>query len=231
MKTSSLEWRNHYPPTLSRLEVGKSPAKRDDWRKAAAGRQNVRPVSEEVSLINRNALFPIEPGYCRAVYSGSVFRNRFILSFKNDWTPMQLTLGQAARASGVSKSYLSKLIRSGKITAERQASGEYRIDPSELDRIAAIRPQKQDDTGVHAQSDTLEKTGWERERELLLLLVAKQDQTIADLRADRDAWRAQAERAQQTPLLTTQEIQPKQKRRWWWKWGERTSVSSEQSLF
>ena len=133
---------------------------------------------------------------------------------------MQLTLGQAARASGVSKSYLSKLIRRGKISAERQASGEYRIDPSELDRIAAIRPQKQDDTGVQEQSDTPEKTGWERERELLLLLVAKQDQTIEDLRADRDAWRVQAERAQQTPLLTTQEIQPKQKRRWWWKQRE-----------
>ena len=133
---------------------------------------------------------------------------------------MQLTLGQAARASGVSKSYLSKLIRRGKISAERQARGEYRIDPSELDRIAAIRPQKQDDTGVQEQSDTPEKTGWERERELLLLLVAKQDQTIEDLRADRDAWRAQAERAQQTPLLTTPEIQPKQKRRWWWKQRE-----------
>jgi hypothetical protein len=133
---------------------------------------------------------------------------------------MQLTLGQAARASGVSKSYLSKLIRRGKVSAERQASGEYRIDPSELDRIAAIRPHKQDDTGVQEQSDTPEKTGWERERELLLLLVAKQDQTIEDLRADRDAWRAQAERAQQTPLLTTSEIQPKQKRRWWWKQRE-----------
>ena len=140
---------------------------------------------------------------------------------------MQLTLGQAARASGVSKSYLSKLIRRGKISAERQVSGEYRIDPSELDRIAAIRPQKQDDTGVQEQSDTRQHTGWERERELLLLLVAKQDQTIEDIRTDRDAWRAQAERAQQTPLLTTPEIQPKQKRRWWWKRGERTSVSRE----
>ena len=133
---------------------------------------------------------------------------------------MQLTLGQAARASGVSKSYLSKLIRRGKITAERQVSGEYRIDPSELDRIAAIRPKKQDDTGVQEQSDTRQHTGWERERELLLLLVARQDQTIEDLRADRDAWRAQAERAQQTPLLTTPEIQPTQKRRWWWKQRE-----------
>jgi hypothetical protein len=65
IRTSSLEQRrNHYPPTLSRLEVelfGRSPAKRDDWRKAAAGRQNARPVSEEVFLINRNTLFPIEP--------------------------------------------------------------------------------------------------------------------------------------------------------------------------
>jgi len=46
-------------------------------------------------------------------------------------TPMQLTLGQAAQHAHVSKSYLSKLIRTGKITAERQPNGEFRIDPSE----------------------------------------------------------------------------------------------------
>jgi excisionase family DNA binding protein len=47
---------------------------------------------------------------------------------------MKLTLGQAARQAGISKSYLSRLIKSGKISGERQENGELRIDPSELDR-------------------------------------------------------------------------------------------------
>ena len=52
---------------------------------------------------------------------------------------MKITLGQAAKQAGISKSYLSKLIKTGKISAERQPNGEFRIDPSELDRLSHIR--------------------------------------------------------------------------------------------
>jgi predicted site-specific integrase-resolvase len=54
---------------------------------------------------------------------------------------MQFSLGQAAQHAHVSKSYLARLIRTGKITAARQPNGEFRIDPSELDSISAIRSQ------------------------------------------------------------------------------------------
>src|SRR5687768_16639824 len=83
--------------------------------------------------------------------------------------PMQLTLGQAARQAKISKSYLSKLIRTGKISAERQPNGEFRIDPSELDRIPHIRSQKQPIERLETPQE--QSATWERERELLLAVL------------------------------------------------------------
>jgi excisionase family DNA binding protein len=135
-------------------------------------------------------------------------------------TPMQLTLGQAAQHAQVSKSYLSKLIHSGKITASRQPNGEFRIDPSELDRIPALRSRGRSGNRTRERWDSQEKTAWERERETLLLLLHEREQQIQDLRQERDAWRQQAERAQQTLLLTAgaQHEAPTSKR--WWRWGK-----------
>jgi len=123
-------------------------------------------------------------------------------------TPMRLTLSQAAKTASISKSYLSKLIRTGRISAERQPNGEYRIDPSELDRIEQIRPQKRPDNTVCKQTETPENALWEREREILMALLQDRERQIQDLRDDRDAWRVQAER-----LLLTMPAKPEP--RWW----------------
>jgi len=131
---------------------------------------------------------------------------------------MQLTLGQAAQHARVSKSYLSKLIRTGKITAERQPNGEFRIDPSELDRIPAIRSQGRAENSARERSDTQEKTAWERERETLMMLLHDREHQIQDLRQERDAWRQQAERAQQTLLLTAGAKHEEPESQRWWRW-------------
>jgi excisionase family DNA binding protein len=123
-------------------------------------------------------------------------------------TPMRLTLSQAAKTASISKSYLSKLIRTGRISAERQPNGEYRIEPSELDRIEQIRPQKRPENTDDERPETSENTLWEREREILMALLQDRDRQIQDLREDRDAWRVQAER-----LLLTMPDKPKP--RWW----------------
>jgi len=48
---------------------------------------------------------------------------------------MHLTLGEAARQSGVSKSRISRAIRDGKLSAVRSSdTGSYRIEQSELQR-------------------------------------------------------------------------------------------------
>jgi excisionase family DNA binding protein len=144
---------------------------------------------------------------------------------------MQLTLGQAAQHAQVSKSYLSKLIHSGKITAERQPNGEFRIDPSELDRIPAIRSRGRTGNSSRERLDTQEKTAWKRERETLLVLLHDREHQIQDLRQERDAWRQQAERAQQTLLLTAgaKHEEPKSKR--WWRRGEILALAAHTILY
>lgn len=48
---------------------------------------------------------------------------------------MQLSLGQAARQTGKSKSTLTRAIKSGRLSAHRSDDGSYLIEPSELFRV------------------------------------------------------------------------------------------------
>jgi excisionase family DNA binding protein len=45
------------------------------------------------------------------------------------------TLGEAAKQAGVSKPTLSKAIKTGRLSAESQPDGSYRIQPVELFRV------------------------------------------------------------------------------------------------
>lgn len=112
---------------------------------------------------------------------------------------MKYTLGEAAKVAGKSKTTLHRAIKSGKISATRQEDNSYSIDPSELHRVfPATTPDhtpgqlRRNDTEPHdgtaealrLQLETAEK---ERERERQLM-----QETISDLREDRDRWRQQA---------------------------------------
>ncbi len=157
------------------------------------------------------------------LYSATCFYENTCPVFdKRSDTPMEFTLGQAAKHAGVSKSYLSKLIKTGKISAERQTNGEFRIDPSELERISEIRSQGRYENGKSERSDTLEKTSWERERNLLMMLLQDRERQIQDLRQERDAWRQQAEHVQQTLVLTAGAKPEKPSTRRWWRWRPNT---------
>src|SRR5687767_8121919 len=49
--------------------------------------------------------------------------------------PMFLTLGEAAKHSGLSKATVSRAIRDGKLSAQKSPdTGSYKIDPAELHR-------------------------------------------------------------------------------------------------
>ena len=50
---------------------------------------------------------------------------------------MHLSLGQAAKETGMDKSTLSRAIKSGKLSATRKENGGYAIDPAELFRVFA----------------------------------------------------------------------------------------------
>jgi hypothetical protein len=112
---------------------------------------------------------------------------------------MSYTLGDAAKATGKSKTTLHRAIKSGRISASKAEDGSYAIDPSELHRVfPAVTvetpsvPLLRNDMEHHGNTlETLriklEMQEKERERERALL-----QETIADLREDRDKWRQQA---------------------------------------
>jgi len=110
---------------------------------------------------------------------------------------MVYTLGQAAIAVGKSKATISKAIKSGKISAEKQANGSYKIEPSELHRVyppalSTVEPER-----IETPSSTVVNL---RETIELEVKLKAAEQRISDLEEDREHWRQQANR-----LLTNQE--------------------------
>ena len=112
---------------------------------------------------------------------------------------MKYTLNEAAKAAGKSKTTIHRAIKSGRISAPKTDKGSYAIDASELHRVFPIaikdRSKEQPNWNEKEQSSNaagtlriqLENIEKERVRERELL-----QETIADLREDRDKWRHQA---------------------------------------
>lgn len=102
---------------------------------------------------------------------------------------MKYTLGTAAKATGKAKSTILRAIKSGTISATKDASGSYVIDPSELHRVfeaTASQPDASNDTQPTTQpSETLrlklEILEIERQRER-----DQMQATIDDLRTRLD---------------------------------------------
>lgn len=107
----------------------------------------------------------------------------------------ELSLSQAAKLSGKSKSTINRAIKTGKISAIRHHDGSYSIDPAELLRAFNVVPLE--DTKRHAvepdEPRLLERI------EALETMLNREREISADLKEDRDRWRQQA-----TALLTDQ---------------------------
>lgn len=114
-----------------------------------------------------------------------------------------LSLGEAARQAGVAKTTIHRAIKSGKISAQKKDDGSYSIDPAELFR-AFPAPTSIETVPMERSATPPQTSGLDREVSLLR-------ERIEDLKADRDAWRAQAERLLLTSTTTTQ-------RKGWWPW-------------
>ena len=109
---------------------------------------------------------------------------------------MVYTLGEAAKATGKSKAAISKAIKSGRVSARKDETGTFHIDPSELHRVyppTVYSEQKETpaNTGENANID-----GTIRELQARLEAanerLSDKEAVIADLREDRDRWRQQA---------------------------------------
>jgi hypothetical protein len=131
-----------------------------------------------------------------------------------------LSLGQAARLTGLGKTTITRAIKSGRLSASRKEDGSYEIDPAELARVypfpapgetvAATVPVVRHATpDVTADAELRHRvtTAEERLTELKVL--------VDDLRRDRDAWREQA----QGRLLP-----PPEAKMSWWRWLRSTGT-------
>lgn len=109
---------------------------------------------------------------------------------------MVYTLGEAAKATGKSKATISKAIKSGRISAIKDETGTFQIDPSELHRVykPTVYQEHQETPELTPENDK----GGGIIRELQAHLQAARERledkeaVIADLREDRDKWRQQA---------------------------------------
>lgn len=107
-----------------------------------------------------------------------------------------LTLGQAAKETGVSKATIFKAIKSGKLSYVEKTQAGYKIDPAELFRVFSRNGEGVTANAKNEQSATpendLENAFLRRENELLRQQLERE-------REQADHWRRQA-----TALLTHQ---------------------------
>jgi len=135
---------------------------------------------------------------------------------------MSYTLGQAAKAVGMSKTSILRSIKAGRISAGRDELGQWAIEPCELHRVY---PPLTDDTATGNGTEERGVTGGET-----ALAEANTRATLAearlsdfrsmldDIREQRDRWQQQAERLAALAITDQRKepapAQPKSWRRW-----------------
>lgn len=125
---------------------------------------------------------------------------------------MSYTLGKAAKATGKSKTTIQRAVSKGLISAQKDKSGRYSIDPSELHRVF---PMVSDDTV--SETPKVDVSRPPDDALLMAKIEALEDSlerekaVVADLRVDRDAWKQQATALLAAPIRK----EPERKSRSW----------------
>ena len=122
-----------------------------------------------------------------------------------------LTLGQAARETGLTKSAISKAIKNGRLSAPKGEQGQYQIDPAELFRVYPVTHQSNGET--KQQETQNETSGLQGQIEVLRELLKQVEGERNDLRRrldeETEERRAGAiEIRRLTLLLTDQRAKP-----------------------
>jgi hypothetical protein len=130
---------------------------------------------------------------------------------------MTYTLGTAAIATGKAKSTILKAIRSGKISASKNVSNEWSIDPSELHRVFPPVSENSEETAQRTPDNPLNEqviTVLEREnaylKQLLERAEAKIDEKEERLREKDDDLRRKDQ--QMTALISGPKQEAKRKK-------------------
>jgi hypothetical protein len=131
---------------------------------------------------------------------------------------MGLSLRNAAKEAGVSKSTVLRAIQGGRLSAARTDDGGYDIDPAELFRVYPPQSEQRSGTDAEGQGAPAVANGntpdatvaaLEAQLEGLREILKRADAMADELRQDRDTWRAMAEGQQR---LIASDARP---RSWW----------------
>jgi hypothetical protein len=99
--------------------------------------------------------------------------------------PMTITLGEASRQTGKTKSTILKAIKTGRLSAAKGETGDWQIDPAELFRVYAPTSSPENAPALEVNALAVE-IGIMRER------CSQLETQLADVRQDREHWRQQA---------------------------------------
>lgn len=156
---------------------------------------------------------------------------------------MSWSVSRAARETGLSKSTISRAIKSGRISATKQHDGSYHIEPAELFRVyprSVAQPSSDARHDASRNSHEEAPASPSNEVELLKLKLAmteelllqergnskRQQETVQDLRKRLDAATdkvlALAQPTQPASDAPLDAVRNPQKGRRWWSWRQRS---------
>ena len=130
---------------------------------------------------------------------------------------MAYSLKQATDAVGRGKPAILKAIKSGRVSAQKDAFGQWQIEPVELHRVYPAMTGNGSDTPSGQRQETPNEPSREAgDVAVLRERLAEKDELIADLRNERDRLlKLLEEQATSVKLLTDERFKREPKRRWW----------------
>ena len=135
---------------------------------------------------------------------------------------MRYTLGQAAKATGLSKMTILRALKSGRISGQKDETGSYAIDPAELHRV--FPAVSEGDGHVPPNMGRSETPSTDVELQVGYARLEAENTALKamleDMRTERDRWHAQAERLALAPPPAPQQATPPS--RGWWPWRRST---------
>ena len=129
---------------------------------------------------------------------------------------MSYTLAAAAIATGLNKTTILRAIKSGKISGTIDEHGHWHLEPAELHRVY---PPIAGPTASHGatQRDAAFEAVAAAELRFKVALAEQRlselKEDLEDMRSQRNAWQAQAERV----AIADQRGRPVERSRWWWR--------------
>lgn len=126
---------------------------------------------------------------------------------------MAYTLGEAAKAVGKDPATISRALKKGTISAEKNAHGQWQIEPVELHRVYPPVQETQDAQGVASKLNASGRnTELESENKLLRASVESANDRILALEEERDRWHQAFEKQQELAANTQRLLEDQTKK-------------------